>query len=193
MKRRSLFSRMRYSFVSKIADKCQEYAHLILNGRLMAIDPSSGSAKSVPGYAIYEAGILVDSGTLNVPPHLPLPIKLRMIADSLRNEFKKPDVIAIEFIAPFFKNTGKQDFINKNTLALHRSVGAIYSAVNCDCWIDVSPISWRTQIPENYNKTDENDAIMIGYTCIRNAAVSTKQPVPPLKDLEGKLTGGISA
>lgn len=178
--------------MSKIADRCEEYAHEILTGRLMAIDPSSGSMKSVPGYAIYEAGVLVDSGILNVPRDLPLPIKLRMIADSLRQEFKRPDVIAIEHIAPFFKNQGKAEFLNRNVLALHRSVGAIYSAVNCERWIEVSPISWRTKIPENYNKTDENDAIMIGYTCIANACLATKQPIPPLRDLEGKLTGGLA-
>lgn len=183
--------------MSIIADSCERYAQQILNGRMMVIDPSSGSAKSSPGYAIYEAGVLVDSGILNVPRDLELPIKLRMIANSLRNEFKIPDVVVLEHIAPFFRNNqgpggAKPDFINKSVLSLHRACGAIMSAINCDSWIYVAPISWRSFIPVNYNKTDENDAILMGYTVLRNACIATKRPVPLLKDLEGKITGGIA-
>lgn len=172
-----------------------KYASLILEGRILAVDPSSGSSKSLPGYAIYEKGKLIDSGVISVDTGKVLNVKLRMIADSLRNEFPVPDVLVIENLPPFMGNAGDGPGFgfNKSILNLHRSVGAIMSAVPCEPIVEVAPVSWRKNVPDNYVKSDENDAILMGYTVVRLACILMGRDVPTLQDLKGKITIGIES
>lgn len=148
----------------------------VLEGHLLSIDPSSGSTNSLPGYAIWKKGKLEDSGVLEIAPSNYINVRLQRIADSLRNEFAVPDVLVIENIPP---RVG----FGKGPLSLHRSVGAIMSAVRCQPIIEVAPISWRKYIPEGYKKTDENDAIMFGYTVIATAMKLKQGTVPELRDI----------
>lgn len=148
----------------------------VLEGRLLSIDPSSGSRQSMPGYAIWESGKLKDSGVLQIEYSDYVNVRLQRIADSLRNEFEVPDILVIENIPP------KIGF-GRGPLNLHRAVGAIMSAVRCGPIIEVAPISWRKYIPEGYRKTDENDAIMFGYCVIATAYKLKQGEVPALEDI----------
>lgn len=48
--------------------KIRSNRDVILNGTLLAIDPSSFGKDSVPGFTIYEGGKLLTSGTIQRPP-----------------------------------------------------------------------------------------------------------------------------
>lgn len=161
---------------SKMETQVAAIVGTVLEGKLLSIDPSSGSKQSLPGYAVWEAGKLKDSGVIEIEPSEYINIKLQRIADSLRDEFEIPDALVLENIPP---RVG----FSRGSINLHRSVGAIMSAVRCQAIIEVAPISWRKYIPENYKKTDENDAIMFGYTVIATAIKLKQGTVPELKDI----------
>jgi hypothetical protein len=165
---------------NKMQMRVLEHLEQVLGGRLLAIDPSSGSAQSLPGYAIYEKGELIDSGVIDVPTTQAINCKLYQISRCLREEFQAPDVLVIESIAPYF-SSAKGGFRNRSVMNLHRGVGAIMAGVNCERLIEVAPASWRQKIPEDYEKTDENDAIMMGYTVIAEACAATDTPIPKLR------------
>lgn len=138
----------------------------VLEGTFLAIDPSSGSSSSMPGYAVFLNGNLVESGIISVSPAAKKNTRLFGITDSLRTEFDHPDVIAIENIPPMtFKGGGMSGW---SLVALQRSIGAIISVFDCE-YIEVAPIAWKSYRFEGYEKNDQNDAICIGL-CVIAAA-----------------------
>ena len=152
------------SKTSKIYQNVKKYYQEVLTGTLIAFDPSSGSQESMPGYAIFIGGKLVESGVIKLRPQDSKNVRLYSISESIRAEFPKADVVAIEKIPPVSYNR-KGAMSGWALVALQRSVGAIMSCFSCS-YIEVAPASWQKYKFEGYNKSDEHDSICIGLACI---------------------------
>lgn len=157
---------------SKLEQAIAQYANELLSGTILAIDPSSGSANSQPGYAIYQAGQLQDSGLVRIRSGDAVHNRLHRLARSLREDFTKPDLLVTENIPPFMGDGPGAAFATRNVISLHQSVGVVMSIWDVPV-LQVSPRSWRSLVPDNYLKSDENDAIMLGWTAIHKAKLLT--------------------
>jgi hypothetical protein len=166
---------------SKMELQLRPHLDAILNGSILSIDPSSGSKNSQPGYAIYRAGQLVDSGFIAVKAGEALHKRLFYLGNCLREQFEKPDVVVTENIPPFFPKEGESRFFNMSIVSLQRAVGVVQAAFDVPV-IEVAPITWRKNIPDNYRKTDEADAIMLGLTVIKSACGIAGRPEPVLSE-----------
>lgn len=131
----------------------------------------------MPGYAIYKAGQLVDSGFIQVSRDREFNRKLFQISACLRESFEEPDILIVENIPPFIKSSA----FSRNVISLHRAVGAIIASWDKPL-VEVPPVTWHKYTPDNYEKTDEKDAIMIGYAALVTAYQLSKLPIPPLPD-----------
>lgn len=138
----------------------KKYTTELLEGRVLAVDPASGSS-SMPGWAYYTGGILMESGVIQVKPHLPLNRRLFLIAQVLAKELPKPDVFVIEDIRRI-----RGVFGGSSVDVLMKSIGAIMSAVDCERFLEISPLVWKKYVTAEYEKSDENDAIWIGKVAI---------------------------
>ncbi len=145
---------------TKILKHVKFNSSAILNGKFIAIDPSCGSYSSMPGYAIYESGVLVDSGIIEVNTSWPLYKRLREISMTLMWEFDSYDLLIIEQIKAHF---------GRGSDSLHKGIGAILSAVDCKDVIYMPVRTWKRFLPVGYYKTDEYDAIAIGNAAIELA------------------------
>lgn len=135
---------------------------LPITGMLLAIDPSSGSRDSQPGYAIFKEGRLIDAGHIRVTAGQAIHTRLFELRRSLAEDFTMPDVLVTENIPPFMGGG-----FNRNILNLHYSIGVVLSMFLVPT-IRVTPMTWQKNISkENYRKTDMNDAIMIGYAVVK--------------------------
>jgi hypothetical protein len=153
--------------MSKLADGIAPLKEKILSGTILAIDPSSGSRESMPGYCIFKNGQFVDSGIIRIKLGQ-LNNRLFQLRQALMDDFKdiQPDILVTENIPPVMLGQGK--FVNRSMLSLQKSVGVVISCFDCPL-IEVAPISWRKYIPENYVKSDEVDAIMMAITVMKVA------------------------
>jgi len=136
----------------------------LTEGHVLAIDPSSGSRDSMPGYAVFIRGQLVDSGLIEVAKGRELNRKLFIIGETLRNQFEIPDLLVVEHIPPFMRGSG----FSKSIVSLQRAIGMIIGSIDRPL-LEVPPITWHKLAPPDYQKTDEKDAIMIGYAAIWTA------------------------
>lgn len=144
-----------------------------MTGSILAIDPSSGSVSSQPGYALYKDMKLVEAGHIRVTPKNSIHKRLWELRDSLMNDFETPDLLVTEHIGSSLWGSN-----NQGALALQYSVGVIMSVFDCPL-VKVSPLTWRKYIPDGYIKTDANDAIMLGYTAMLEAAQMRGHDLPP--------------
>lgn len=151
----------------KVEFQTQRAVSSVLKGSMLVIDPSSGSSSSMPGYAIFASGELLDSGILTVNANKELPRRLVDIAKCLREQFSPVNVLVIEDIP--VRAHGRNATGHASLL---KSVGAILSAAQYDQFIEVSPSVWKAYIEktiaikEKYVKGDEWDAKVIGYCVI---------------------------
>ena len=98
----------------------------LLEGHILAIDPSSGSRDSMPGYAVFRAGLLIDSGLIQVQQGRELNRKLFSIGETLRNQFEVPDILVVEHIPPFMRGSG----FSKSIVILQRAIGMIIGSID---------------------------------------------------------------
>ena len=158
----------KYTLVEKdlLHNECYK---AVLNGTMLAIDPSIGSDSSLPGYALFEQGELVESGVFEVQRGASKHIRLYEITRIIREDFPYvPDVLAVERIVarPFRGGSG----MNAVSLSsLHKAIGAIMSAAPFTHLVEVATSSWVPYKPDDYEKTDEFDAITIGLCVIGKA------------------------
>lgn len=153
---------------SKLDQAVAKYVTQLSEGTVLSIDPSSGSEKSQPGYALFKQGKLVDSGLVRLKYGIELSNRLYHLSKSLREDFEKPDILVTEHLAPFMGEGKGAFFSTRNVISLHQSVGVIMSVWDVPV-LTVSPRSWHAITPDNYIKSDENDAIMIGWTALTKA------------------------
>lgn len=175
--------------MSKIEEAIAPLVNKILNGTVLAIDPSSGSKESMPGYAIFRNGEFVDSGVIRLQWKQALAGRLFDLREALQKDFECPDVLVVENIPPFIggKQGGGHYNASNSILSLHKAVGVTVSCFDCPL-VQVAPISWRKRIPENYKKTDECDAIMMALTVLKIASGSKEFPITDV--LLAKLRSG---
>lgn len=152
---------------SMIQTQIERHREEILKGTLLAVDPSTGSGSSLPGFAWFEAGELKESGVIQVTIGAAKNKRLFEIRRTLQEEFPIPDVLVIEHISSVPWGNMRR---NTEALAgLQRGVGAILSAFNVDAVIEVMPSLWKKTVDEHYTKSDEMDAIYIGRYVIARA------------------------
>lgn len=159
--------------LSYIAQRIAELRETILTGTLLAVDPSTGSSSSLPGYALYEKGILVESGVIRVDVAAAKNKRLFEIRRTLQEDFEVPDVLVIEHISAIA--FGALKYNAEAFVGLHRGVGAILSAFNLDTVIEVPPSVWKRKVDEGYTKSDESDAVYIGRYVINEALAGRKE------------------
>lgn len=151
----------------------------ILEGTVLAIDPSTGSRSSRPGFAWYEAGVLKESGEIIVDLSANRSKRLYEIARTVREEFPVPDVLVVEYIPPVTYRGSATRMNGTSLMALQKAIGAIIGAHPFEHLIEIPAVSWSRYKPDNYVKTDEWDSIVIGLCAVEIAKTV-------LKDKEGK-------
>ena len=139
--------------------QCAKAATALSGGRVLAIDPASGGT-SRPGWAVFEAGVYIGSGTLAVEGAT---IQERL--DSLRSllrgtKFGTIDVLAIERIRGRLAH-----------VYLTWAVGVTVSSFPDAQLTEVPVPVWKKYIKDDtlYSKTDEADAVAIGCAAISTA------------------------
>jgi Holliday junction resolvasome RuvABC endonuclease subunit len=175
---------------SKLALALKPHVNLILNGTVISVDPSSGSRDSLPGYAIFRAGQYIDSGVITMPVFSDLHKRLFYLGKCLREQIaavEKPDILVTENIPPVMTGKG---FFNRSMVSLQRAIGVVQSSFDMPC-LEVAPITWRQNIPDDYRKTDEADAIMMAITVIKHATLLIgKEPPIYSERMMHKLSTG---
>jgi len=144
--------------------KSKQLKSKLLEGRILAIDPSSGGiskygAGSQCGWAIFNKGQLEDSGIIMMDHGKPKEIRLKKLGDCLRLEFGDTfDVLVIEKIA-----SGRMTHES-----LINACGAFMSNLDADSMIEVNVKSWQAIASRagGWKKDDEYDAIYIGLATI---------------------------
>jgi len=131
----------------------------LLTGRVVAIDPASGST-SMPGWALFQEGALVAKGVVQLNPKLPVQGRLNALFFALSEGIghPPPDVIIIEEIR------GRMAHV-----FLTWACGVIVSAFSESELLELPIGFWKAVIPEGYEKSDEEDAMHIGLAAIELA------------------------
>jgi len=130
----------------------------ILNKTILAIDPSSGGS-SQPGYAIFKAGELVDSGELCIPAKKAIHERLHIMQDMMQNLLPAAaDVLAIEDVS----------YEKFSHVYLKWAVGATIAATKTKVYLLVPLNCWKaiSKAMPAYQKTNATDAILIGQTLV---------------------------
>ena len=156
-----------------------EASYHIINGVIVAIDPSVGSNSSMPGYAVYDAGKLVESGVFNIAPSGTLPERLTKLNYFMRKllDMYKPSVLIYEEIPPQRYGGG-----NANAHAsLLKSVGVILSISGPMHYVGFTPMSWKKMARSTYIKGDKEDAEEIGYIAYTQAIRLSEEKVKKTK------------
>ena len=139
----------------------------LVSGTVLAVDPSSGSQSSLPGYALFKEGRLVESGVIELKIGRELPRRLSQLADTLLNEFEEADVLVIEDIPT--RSHGRHGSAHASLL---KAVGCILGAAKYKQFVEISPSAWKAYLRRNedkfpdYGKSDDWDAIVLGYMAI---------------------------
>jgi hypothetical protein len=155
----------------------QENLHLLLNGTVLSIDPSIGSASSMPGWAVGRAGKLVASGELEIDASRSVPLRLQELHRLLRELVREwePDVLVYEDI-PASRHGGGA----AGHASLLKAVGVVLSIAGPRGHVGILPISWKRLVRPSYIKGDREDAEEILYI-ITEAAKEIQEEDPPRK------------
>ena len=176
--------RIRKATDSKLAQKCRSLAHILEGGRVLAVDPSSGSSGSMPGFALFKGATLVESGTMEIMLG-DIHRRLWSLAAGLREGFPEEiDLLIIEDLPPFMQTRGST-FRSKGVVNLHMSVGAIYSVFGYAPCIGVPPMAWHADVkklPFDYIKNDENDALILAHAVYERAGITSHGLVERIKE-----------
>ena len=158
---------------TKTYQSIKPLASLILDGKILCIDPSTGSQSSMPGFAWYEKGKLVECGTIEVDYRLNRSLRLYEIARTIREDFPVPDILIVEYIPPVSYRGGMNSVA---VMALQKSLGAIIGALPFQNLIEIPTSAWKKYKTEDYVKSDEWDAITIGRCAVEVAKEILEEP-----------------
>jgi len=125
----------------------------------IAIDPATGGKGSKAGYAVFIAGKLVTSGTLQCHERDPIHIRLNSMSEHLSDICHRYGtcLLAIELLRGG-RTTPTQ---------LIWSVGSIISSVSYVDHVEVAVNIWKAYAGKDHVKSDESDAVVIGQSIIR--------------------------
>lgn len=146
----------------------------ILEGTMLAIDPSTGSKSSRPGFAWYKGGKLIESGEIIVDLKANRSKRLYEIARTVRDDFEKPDVLVVEYIPPVSYRGRSTSMNGLSLMALQKAIGAIIGAHPFEHLLEIPASAWRKYKPDEYVKTDEWDAICLGLCAVETAKLVKK-------------------
>jgi len=132
---------------------------LILNGIMIVIDPSSGSKKSKTGYAVYDCGVCMDSGIIEIDHRKHVSERLQDTYDFLTANYCQPDLLVIERIRGSMAH-----------VYLHWAVGVIQTAVRAGTVIELNTGMWKNKARPEYIKGDREDALEMGYVVTKIAS-----------------------
>lgn len=154
---------------SLIDKRCAGLAAELTTGMVFSVDPSIGSQSSQPGYAVWIGGELVDSGTIELgcSKTAPTSSRLHHLRMSLEKEFDKPNVVIVERVVA---NARAKAYNNNTAVKANQAIGVVMAQWDVPI-IEVSPNSWKATAKDlpKYEKTDEWDAIAIGWCCLVKA------------------------
>lgn len=146
----------------------KKYVNEILDGTLVAIDPSCGSSSSDPGYAIYRKGKLEESGIIPLNKDRELPYRLQELRAALSDKFRKLGVLVVEYIPP--RRFGRGSATSHSSLL--QAMGVALASTDAEVLLRIRPRDWQrlaAPIWSRATKSDEADAIAIGWAIIRLA------------------------
>jgi Holliday junction resolvasome RuvABC endonuclease subunit len=141
--------------------KIKPHADLILTGTVLAVDPSSGSRTSQPGWAFFSEAEYLMGGTLHIDHKNNIYQRLIDLYKGLSTlTDTTPDVMVIEKV-----------HVSMSSSYLQWAIGVSIAAVQQPLTIEVLPHVWKSvaKSDKSYTKTDENDARMMGRTVIEIA------------------------
>ena len=177
--------------------KCTKLKSKILNGRMLAIDPTSGAINSVTGrystagWAEFENGQLRESGIIEIAESKEKEERFRSLLHVLQAEFDAPyDVLVLEDI-PMARRRGT--FHISQTLI---QACGIYAAAIDGALIEINSHTWQAIARRlgGWTKTDESDAQYIGISAIAFAEgytqkTSDKRKLEKLGEIVTKYNG----
>ena len=142
--------------VVKFRSDVAKVARTILSGRVLAIDPASGGS-SRPGWAWFMNGELVAAGEIPLTKKNPIQDRLTELITIMETGFNHPppDVLVVEKI----RGTRAHHY-------LHWSVGTIIAGSEAPILLELPIPCWKAIVPDEYVKTDEEDAKYIGTALI---------------------------
>ncbi len=153
--------------LNKTQQKILPLISTILEGKILAVDPSTGSKSSLPGFAWFEKGQLIESGVIEVNLNTNKSLRLYEIARTIREDFDKPDILIVEYIPPMVYSKSKMSGVS--LMALQKAIGAIIGAQPFENLLEIPEPAWRHHKPPDYVKSDEYDAISLGLCAINTA------------------------
>jgi hypothetical protein len=155
-----------FSDISKKTKLYQEVDRLkgpLVYGNVLCIDPSIGSSSSSPGWAYYQSGQLIESGTIHTGgSHLELWQRARRLANALH-------VLCAEYRVDVlvYEDIPATSGFNQNAIAsLLKAVGIVLACTTSSHVLGVHPASWKNYVRPEYKKGDKEDAIEIGWVAI---------------------------
>jgi hypothetical protein len=162
-----MFRRLRDSMIGKTTKayaEIEKYSGLVLKGRVLSIDPSIGSTSSMPGWAVYDSGELIDSGIVTIEVSNDIPDRLQQLHFGIRKLMQtwEPDILVYEDI-PAQRHGGGNAVAHASLL---KATGAILSVPGPIGFIGLHPLTWKRHVRPDYRKSDENDAIAMGYIAV---------------------------
>lgn len=153
---------------TKAYEAIARHAQDLARGCVLSIDPSIGSGKSGsnPGWALYQAGTLESSGVIVLKPGKEIPLRLQQLAGHVYDLYDtySPTILIYEDVPS--SGYGRSAI---SQASLHKAIGAILSVPGPLGFVGIMPISWTKLTRPGYVKSDENDAIEIGWICIEEA------------------------
>lgn len=170
----------RQAQISQIQAAIAAHSELIKTGHVLCIDPSVGSSSSLPGFAVYKKGKLVESGLIQVDLGKPLNKRLFEIRRTLQEDFEVPDILILEYIGGYAFGPMRYNITAYHSLI--KAVGTVLASFNVDTVIEVPPAVWKKYVDDQYVKGDEADAVYIGRYVINSA----RGTLPPPREFEKK-------
>jgi hypothetical protein len=126
-----------------------ENVDAIKHGSMLSVDPGTNSL----GWALFQSGILVQSGEIKATERKTTVIRLREILHDMYDRFEDNtiDLMVVEMLRG-----------NRVRPPLHWATGTVLAAIQPDSLIEVPIVFWHKIRPVEYVKTDELDAKLIG-------------------------------
>jgi Holliday junction resolvasome RuvABC endonuclease subunit len=152
---------------SQVYKEIAHGANLLVHGKVLAVDPSMGSHSSMPGWALYDAGELIQSGVLDINPDGTKWERLKEVYRQLRNMSLEHRIDACIYEnVPVSAHAGRSQVSHASLLM---AVGVTMSAVDARVFVGIPPIVWKCRASEGYIKGDEEDARQLGRIVIEMA------------------------
>ncbi len=136
----------------------KQNAEIIRTGVVLAIDPSSASKNSLPGFSLWGNSQLLLSGTVKVDHTKKVYLRLQELYHKIQELLDcPPDVLIIESI---HKNMAHQYLL--------WSVGVSIAAAGAPICIEIPICVWQSVAKKepNYKKTDSSDAEMMAKAAV---------------------------